>query len=117
MQQPEIIPPHSVDLEESLLSSLFDDTENVNEVSRILKPEHFYTTKHRHVYQAFVQLTRDGEAPEGMLLAEELRRSGKLDEVGGPVALVKLKHEVPPAGDVRAYAEKIRDLAIKRSII
>ena len=113
----DIVMPHSNDLEESLLSSLFDDTENVNEVSRILKVDHFYTTKHRHIYQAFVQLARDGEAPEGMLLAEALRAAGKLEEVGGPVALVKLKHEVPPAGDVRAYAEKIRDLAIKRTMI
>ena len=113
----DLVMPHSVELEECLLSSFFDESDNLHEVSAILKAEHFYVTKHRHIYSAFIELLFDGEQLEGPLLVDALKRAGKLDEVGGSVAIVKLKHEVPPAGDVRAYAEKVRDLAIKRSMI
>ena len=113
----DLIMPHSQELEECLLSSLFDDSENLIEVSNILKSDHFYLSKHRHIYSAFIELLFEGQAPEGPLLAAALKKAGRLEEIGGSVALVKLKHEVPPAGDVRAYAEKIRDLAIKRSMI
>jgi replicative DNA helicase len=117
MQTDGIVYPHSDELEECLLSSLFDDSENLNEVSTILKSEHFYSEKHRHIYAAFIKILFEGLSPEGPLLVEALKMDGKLEAVGGAIAIVKLKLEVPPAGDVRAYAERIRDLAIKRSMI
>ena len=117
MQQPDFVPPHSDELEESLLSALFDDTEGVQEASTILKPDHFYKGRHRKIYQAFLQLVRDGEAPDGILLMEQLKRAGHIDEVGGAAGLVRLKHDIPPAGSIKGYAKKIRDLALKRNLI
>lgn len=117
MENEAIIPPNSIELEESLLSALFDDTEAVNEASKILKSNHFYRTAHQHLFNAFVQLIHNGEPPDGILLFEQLKRSGKIEEIGGAAALAKLKHTVLPSTDVIAYAEKIRDLAIKRQVI
>ena len=44
----------------------------------------FYKPAHQHVYEAIRVLASAGEPVDAVTVAEELRRNGLLDEIGGP---------------------------------
>ena len=73
-----------------------DDIANVLE---ILGPEDFYKPAHRKIFDSVVALFGRGEAIDAVTVAEELRRSGHLEEVGGKPYLLHLVSSVPAASN------------------
>ena len=53
--------PHSIDSEKIVLGSIMTDINALSEVSVILKPDMFYLTTHRGIYDAMLNLTRKGK--------------------------------------------------------
>ena len=120
MQQPEILMPNDPGMEASLLSSMFNDRESVLEASKTLRPEHFYNKKHELVFRACLHLARNSHPIEMRTIVETLLAKKKLDDIGGPTGglmFLDALYNEPPAGDITYYAEKVRELAVKRSLI
>ena len=69
-------PPHSVEAEGALLSSLIIDPEQFCSVSDLLAAEAFHVTKHREIYRAIAALIADKKPVDLVTLSEQTLKQG-----------------------------------------
>ncbi len=113
----ERIPPHSLEHEMCVLGSMLLDRSVIPEVLDLLRPEDFYRTDHRLVFEAVTGLFADGKPVDLVSVPEALRKAGHLPEVGGLGYLAELATSVPAASNAVHYAEVVRDRALLREMI
>src|SRR4026207_1564568 len=78
------VPPHNLDAEESLLGALLLSREVVGNVAELgLQVDHFYKPAHQHVSAAIRGLMSTGQPIDVVTVADDLRKAGLLDEIGG----------------------------------
>lgn len=119
MQSPEIgrIQPQARELEEAVLGALMLEKDAYSLVSDILKPDSFYDTIHQIVYRAIVSLISK-QAPVDMLtVVEELKKTGELEAVGGPVYIAQLTEKVASAAHIEFHARIIAQKYLARELI
>ena len=112
------VPPHNLQAEESVLGALLLAPEAMASVSEQgLKSEDFYRPAHQHIYDAIRALFSAGNPADTVTVADELRRHGLLDEVGGIEGLVDLQNTTPAISSVGHYARIVQDTAMLRRLI
>lgn len=112
------VPPHNLSAEESLLGALMLSRDVVNQVSELgVQVEHFYKPAHQHVYAAMRGLMGQGLPVDIVTVADELRRNGLLDEIGGPQVLLDLQNATPAISNASRYAKIVQDTALLRTLI
>src|ERR1044072_8801952 len=79
--------PHSAEAERAILGAIVLDNQLVNQAIELLRPEDFYVRAHQFVFRAMIALSERGSEINPILLGEELRRAGALEQ-GGGVALI-----------------------------
>jgi hypothetical protein len=77
-------------------------------------PAWFSTPLHRLTYEAICNLYARCVPFDTAVLAEELRSSGRLEEVGGLPAIVGLTQRVPTTAQAAYYIERVRSYFRKR---
>ncbi len=115
----ELVPPvpANIEAEEAVLGALLIDSNAILTVSPRLRPEDFYVERHAWIYQAMLNLQEKGGGIDILTLAEELRKAGRLEEVGGLGYLAALASRVPSSIHVEYYAELVERTAILRRLI
>jgi replicative DNA helicase len=113
----ERVPPHNVDAEESVLGSMLLSRDAIAEVLEQLHEDDFYRPAHRTVFRSVLDLYSHGQAVDPVTVAEELRRSGELADVGGAPFLHTLVSSVPTAANAGYYARIIKEAGILRRLI
>jgi replicative DNA helicase len=93
------------------------EKEAISRVLEILDESAFYRPAHRELFEAMIALFERNEAVDSITVAEELRRRGKLDEVGGPVYIAELTMKVTSAANVEYHAKIVLEKAILRNLI
>jgi replicative DNA helicase len=111
------VPPHSVEAEESVLGAMLLSEASISDVLERVRPDDFYKPAHRKIFEAVVSLFGRGEAIDTVTVAEELRRTGKLEEVGGKPHLFHLVNSVPAASNAFYYARIVEETALLRRLI
>ena len=111
------IPPHSDDVERSVLGAFLIDREAIIEVAEFLRPEHFYDESHRRIYRSALDLYESGKPIDLVTISERLRQQKNLAKIGGSSYLAQLAAAVPTASNVEQYGQIVRDLATKRELI
>ncbi len=86
-------------------------------VEEALKPADFYRARHRVVFEAMNGLFDRGGEIDVLSVVEELKSLGKLDEAGGPEDVGALVAAVPAVGNLRRYAEIVKELAHLRRLL
>ena len=111
------VPPHSLEAESCVLGGLLLDTSAWDRVSDVLSESDFYKFEHRLIY-ASIQTLIGGLRPADVITVyEALLAQGKADAVGGLGELNALAQYVPSAGNIRRYAEIVRERAILRKLV
>ena len=82
-----------------------------------LGAEEFYKPAHGHVFDAITTLYGAGEPADPVTVADELRRAGLLDSIGGPGVLVGLQASTPATSNASRYARIINEHALLRRLI
>jgi replicative DNA helicase len=113
----EQLPPHSAEAEEAVLGSLMIDEDALYEVADFLKPEAFYRTAHRWIYEAILAIADRHDPLDYLTLCEEMRRRNQLEEVGGEAFLLGLANAVPTSINIEAYGRIVAGLATRRGMI
>jgi len=113
----ELIPPQNLDAEQSLIGALMLSKQAMAAVLGRVKPEHFYRDSHGHIYKAILALYQRSEPVDLVTLANELRKSGVLEDIGGRVYLAELADAVPTASNAERYADIVMEKALLRRII
>ena len=112
------VPPHNLDAEESVLGALLLSRDAVNAVAELgLTAAEFYKPAHQHIYDAIRTLTAGGQPVDVVTVADELRRAGMLDELGGSQYLVELQGRTPAISNAGRYAKIVQDTALARKLI
>ena len=111
------IPPHSIEAESSVLGGLLLDNAAWDRVSDLLVEHDFYRYEHRAVFSAMTVLINASKPADVITVFEQLQSSGKAEEVGGLSYLNALAQYVPSAGNIRRYAEIVRDRSILRKLV
>jgi replicative DNA helicase len=110
-------PPYSLPAEISVLGSMLLSSDAIAEVSELVKPEDFYRGAHRTMFEAMRDLYDRGEPVDSVTLADELQHRGKLEDVGGPLAITDISAQVPTPANAVYYARIVNDRALKRRLI
>lgn len=104
----------------SLLGSMLLDKESIGLILQIIprdESHRFYRPDHRLLYEALLDLY-DRDAPiDIIVLEDELRRRGQLDEIGGRDYLIELHESTPSAAHAEYYARIVRDKSMLRDLI
>ncbi|MEI6732990.1 MAG: replicative DNA helicase [Comamonadaceae bacterium] len=111
------IPPHSVEAESSVLGGLLLDNGAWDRVSDLLQENDFYRFEHRMVFAAIGALINLSRPADVITVFEQLLGHGKAEEIGGLAYLNALAQYVPSAGNIRRYAEIVRERAILRKLV
>jgi replicative DNA helicase len=111
------IPPQSLEAEESVLGGSLLDNTAIDRVVEAISADDFYRGAHRKLFRAMLALSEQNEPIDIITLAERLRATGELGEVGGAAYLAELTERVPTAANVAHYARIVRDRAVLRGLI
>ena len=110
-------PPQSVDAEASLLGSILIDSDAIVKIADLVKVDDFYDEKHKHIYQAAVELYENHSPIDVLTLANRLQENNHLEKVGGAVYLTELTNFVPTASHVNQYADIVAQKSMRRRLI
>lgn len=111
--------PHSIEAEEYLLSCCFLDGLEV--VSRCLEARlsgtSFYLPAHRSIFEKLTDLYNRQAPIDIAVVAEELKASRQLDDVGGFAFLTQIASRIPTTAQANYFIEKVREQALLRELI
>lgn len=110
-------PPQSVDAEASLLGSILIDSDAIVKIADIVRVDDFYDEKHRHIYQAAIELYESHSPIDVLTLANKLQENKLLEKIGGAVYLTELTNFVPTASHVNQYADIVAQKSMRRRLI
>ena len=111
------LPPQALDLEEAVLGALMLEKNALNAVVEFLKPEHFYSEQHKEIYTAIIELFKSSDPVDMRTVVNQLRKSGKIELIGGAYYIAELTSKVSSAANIEYHARVIMEMAIKRELI
>lgn len=111
------VPPYNLEAEESVLGACLLSREAVANVLEIVRADDFYKPAHTEMFNAMLELYGRGEPIDAVTLAEELRRRGTLESLGGKSYIFTLVQTVPTAGSAVHYARIVEENALLRRLI
>ena len=111
------IPPHSIESESSVLGGLLLDNAAWDRVGDLLTEADFYRYEHRLIYGAIGALINASKPADVITVFEHLQNQGKAEETGGLSYLNSLAQYVPSAGNIRRYAEIVRERSVLRKLV
>lgn len=114
---PERHPPYAPESEISVLGAMLIDNNAVPKVIEMLDESMFYREPHRRIFRAMLRMFQRGMVIDPASLADALRDSGELDEVGGLGYVAEILDAVPTAANVEYYCQTVRDRATRRRLI
>lgn len=111
------IPPQARELEEAVLGAILIERDAINSVSEILKPESFYVDAHSNIYKAILNLSEKSQPIDILTVVDELKKNGKLEEVGGAYYISELTNKVASSANIEHHASIIYQQFIRRELI
>lgn len=111
------IPPQALDAEMAVLGSMLIEKEAVERALDILKPEHFYSTKNKKIFEVMKTLADKGSAVDSITVTEALRQEDALIKTGGEPYLSELMDKVSTSAHVEHYAQIVYNKFIIRDLI
>ena len=111
------MPPQAVDAERSVLASMMLDHESIGRGLELLEPSSFYRVAHGKIFEAIVALYNRNERADLVTVAEELRKRGDLDPVGGPAALSQIMEQATTSVNLEEHARLVSQKATLRALI
>jgi replicative DNA helicase len=111
------IPPHSIESESSVLGGLLLDNAAWDRVGDLVTDTDFYRYEHRMIYASIGALINASRPADVITVFEHLQNQGKAEETGGLAYLNSLAQYVPSAGNIRRYAEIVRERSVLRKLV
>ena len=109
--------PGNVEAERMILGVILLDNSVINQAIERLKPDDFFLSSHRLIFDKMVRLVEQGRGIDPITLQEELRRSGELDAVGGVAYITSLFDGVPRFSNLDSYLRIVKGKSTLRRLI
>jgi len=113
----DMIPPHSIELEETILSTCFiAGGEVLSEIVGLVSRDYFYTLAHKEIYSAIQDVAMHADSADLVSVMTILKDNGLLNKVGGATYLSQLI-DLPIAVDVEYSCKKLEEKYLLRKTI
>ncbi len=114
-----MLPPHSIESEQAILGAIIlsEKAHYAYVVEEEITAADFYRARHRVIFEALLGLFDRGSEIDVLSVTEELKSVGKLEDAGGEEAIQALVTAVPAVGNLRRYAEIVRETAHLRRLL
>ena len=109
--------PYNYEAEVSVLGGMLLDKLAITKALELLDDDCFYHEGHRVIFSNIRRMFEKNQVVDIVTLTEQLRKSGKLDVVGGQPYLVQILNTVPTAANVEFYARIVLEKAIMRRLL
>jgi len=109
--------PHDFEGEQAVIGAIIYDNKLLSKVSGILTPDSFHVEGHRHIFRAMLELVAANRPIDVVILGDQLKVIGKLEEIGGYVYLLEIENKTPVSGNILYYAKVIQEHAVMRNLI
>ncbi|EDK1561909.1 replicative DNA helicase [Enterobacter hormaechei] len=109
--------PHSTEAEQAVLGGLMLANDCWDSVSEIVTEGDFFTRPHRLIFSEMRTLVQRNSPLDLITLSEELRAKGLEEMCGGFGYLATLSKNTPSAANIHAYANIVRETALKRELL
>lgn len=109
--------PNSAEAERAILGAIILDNALVSQAIEQLRPEDFYVPSHRRIFLAMIALFERGSEINQILIAEELRREGEIESVGGVTYITNLMVGLPHFANLAHFSKIVRDKSMLRQLV
>lgn len=109
--------PQAIELEEAVLGALMLEKDAYMQVCEIIKPEYFYVHNHQLIYEAIQSLSLKQKPVDILTVQEELKKEGRLDEIGGSYYLAQLTGNVVSTAHLEYHAQIVAQKYVSRELI
>lgn len=111
------LPPQAVELEQVVLGAAMLESSGAETLLRILSPDAFYASAHQVIMQAIIDLNSANSPVDILTVTGQVRKTGKLESIGGAVYITKLTNRVASAENIEAHIRIIQEKYFQREII
>lgn len=109
--------PSSPESESTILGAVILDNAIMGQIPEYLQPDDFYVPLNRMMFEVMRTLSDAGKPIDPILMAEEFRKMGILDAMGGTPAIMKTTFGLPHFSDVQEYIKVVKDHSNRRKLI
>jgi replicative DNA helicase len=111
------VPPHSKEAEMMVLGCMLTSINSLNTAAEHLFDVDFYFSEHKIIFQSLYEAYKSDKPADIHLVAEELKRQGTLQAIGGVVYLTTLAQYAGTASYIDEYTEIVKNKALLRRMI
>lgn len=111
------VPPQNIEAEQAVLGAMLIEKEAISKVAEFLNGKDFYREAHRVIFDAVLDLFNKNEAVDMVTVIEALRKSDKLEAVGGIAYVTSLANSVPTAANVSYHGKIVEEKSLLRGLI
>ena len=109
--------PYSEEAEASVLGAIIIDNDALTKIADKINATDFYDQRHQRIYEAAAHLYEERKPIDVLTLANQLKATGVIDQIGGAAYLTELTNFVPTAAHVENYADLVAEKALRRRLI
>ncbi len=109
--------PQALELEEAVIGACLIEKDAFGVVSDIVKPASFYDSKHQLIFGAIQALAAENKPVDILTVTDQLRKTGDLDNAGGPFYIAELSRKLLSSAHVEYHAHIIAQKALARELI
>ncbi len=107
----------SSEAEQSILGSVFYDESTIKLLNDKLLTKDFYYLRHQLIFEAMLELFRNGSPIDSTTVINLLDDKGKLNDCGGSQYIIDLTDSVPSTTNLMAYIDIVKDKSVQRTVV
>ena len=111
------LPPNNVEAEKAVIGAMMLDSDAIMVCSEILTAGEFYRQQYGIIFDALVEMYRDGIGADLVTIQNKLREKEVTPELYSVEYLGELLASVPTSANVKFYAEIVHEKAVLRRLI
>jgi replicative DNA helicase len=109
--------PSNEEAEKTILGAIILNNSLLDAVASELLPEELYSPVYRRIYKAMIDLGTANRPINPVFIAEELKREGGIDSMGGVAMITNLTYGLPHFTTVSDYVTEVKIKARLRNLV
>ncbi|MDD6328046.1 MAG: replicative DNA helicase [Eubacteriales bacterium] len=111
------IKPHSKEAEQSVVGAMIMDRNVISDLADLLSKDDFYDARYGILFEAMVELYREGQPVDLITLTDRLRKKEVPEEISSTTFIGEIVSMVPTSANARHYAQIVQDKSALRKMI
>jgi len=109
--------PYSIEAEEAVLGAVLNTPDIFVELDAFLQADHFFILRHQYIFEAMKRVHDRKEPPDMVLVQNELRTRGQLEDIGGDQYLMQLSRQGASNSHTEIYGRLVERSFIRRRLM